>query len=70
MSEPRPELFDQAADGPGEPDEVLDGVAVLEPAHARPLEAVRAPGALSPRSSIVLSEKPLSEMIGRGLFVL
>ena len=48
MSEPRPELFDQGADGLGEPDEVLDGVAVLEPAHARPLEGVRAPGALSP----------------------
>jgi hypothetical protein len=48
VSEPRPELFDQAADGSAEPDEVLDGVAVIETAHARPLEVVRPAGALSP----------------------
>jgi hypothetical protein len=48
VSEPRPELFDQAADGSGEPDEVLDAVAVLDPAQARPLEPMRPVGALSP----------------------
>jgi len=44
VSDPRPELFDQAA----YEDEVLDGVPVLSDAPARPIESLRAPGALSP----------------------
>jgi len=44
VSDPRPELFDQAA----YEDEVLDGVPVLSDATARPIESLRAPGALSP----------------------
>jgi hypothetical protein len=44
MNHPRPELFDQSA----YEDEVLDGVPVLREATARPIESLRAPGALSP----------------------
>ena len=44
MSDPRPELFDQAV----YEDEVLDGVPVLSGATARPIESLRAQGALSP----------------------
>jgi hypothetical protein len=44
MTDETPELYDHAAaDG-----EVLDGVAVLADARARPVERVRHPGALSP----------------------
>ena len=43
-ADPRPELFDQSV----YEDEVLDGVPVLSDGRARPLEALRAPGALSP----------------------
>jgi hypothetical protein len=42
---PRPELFDQAA---YEEHEVLDGVPVLRDVTARPVELLRAPGALTP----------------------
>jgi hypothetical protein len=38
------EVYDQAAAAP----EVLDGVAVLDDARARPVDALRPPGALSP----------------------
>jgi hypothetical protein len=38
------EVYDQAAAGP----EVLDGIAVIDDAHARPVEVSRPPGALSP----------------------
>jgi len=44
-SDPRPELFDQAE---YEDLEVLDAVPVLRSATARPIELLRAPGALSP----------------------
>ena len=46
MTEPRPEVFDQAAFA-GET-EVLDGVAVLHNGEARPLESTRPAGTLSP----------------------
>ena len=46
MTEPPPEVFDQAAYDEAE-GEVLDGVAVIE-ARAHPLEPLRAYGALSP----------------------
>jgi hypothetical protein len=42
----RPQLFDQAAYA--EEPEVLDGVPVLRDVAARPVELLRAPGALSP----------------------
>ena len=42
----RPELFDQAAHE--EQPEVLDGVPVLRDVTVRPIELLRAPGALSP----------------------
>jgi len=45
LSDPRPELFDQAE---YEDLEVLDAVPVLRGATARPIELLRAPGALSP----------------------
>ena len=45
MSDPRPELFDQAE---YEDIEVLDAVPVLRGATARPIALLRAPGALSP----------------------
>lgn len=45
MSDPCPELFDQSM---YEDDEVLDGVPVLRDATARPIEALRGPGALTP----------------------
>ena len=45
VNDPRPELFDQAVYEEGE---VLDGVPVLRDATARPIESLRAPGALSP----------------------
>ena len=46
MSDRRPEVFDQAAlEGEAE---VLDGVAVLHDAEARPIEPIRAAVALSP----------------------
>jgi hypothetical protein len=38
------EVYDQAAAAP----EVLDGVAVLDGARARPVAVARPPGALSP----------------------
>ncbi len=44
MSDPRPALFDQSV----YEDEVLDGVPVLRDATARPIESLRASGALSP----------------------
>jgi hypothetical protein len=46
MSDRPPEVFDQAAQA-GE-DEVLDGVAVVETAEARPLPSMRVTGALTP----------------------
>ena len=46
MSDLRPELFDQAAYETEH--EVLDGVPVLRGVTARPIEALRAVGALSP----------------------
>lgn len=45
VSDPRPELFDQAVCENGE---VLDVVPVLRDATARPIESLRAAGALSP----------------------
>ncbi|MEA2194438.1 MAG: hypothetical protein QOG42_872 [Solirubrobacteraceae bacterium] len=45
MSDPRPELFDQAL---YEDAEVLDAVPVLRDVTARPLESLRATGALHP----------------------
>ena len=46
MDDPRPELFDQAACE--DEHEVLDGVPVLRAVSVRPIELLRAPGALSP----------------------
>jgi hypothetical protein len=46
MSDQPREVFDQAA--MPDDDEVLDGVAVIEGGEARPLQSLRAPGALTP----------------------
>jgi hypothetical protein len=47
--DPRPELFDQSVECVHEDEhEVLDGVPVLRDVTARPIESLRAAGALSP----------------------